>query len=241
MKKKSLIKQYSKPELEKIVNRCQSWSEVIEALGYSSKTGSSHKRVKDYINRLGINHDHFKVVSRKLSDEEIFCANSKAGHTTLRTRFKEGNYIPYVCDVCGMGPEWQGKPLTLILDHRNGIKNWNELSNLRWVCPNCNQQLETTGFKGYRYNEETGLKEKVKIEKQKVFTQKELKKQEELKDKYGITRNKLKRDLRTKRFVKIGEKYGVSDNAIRKWCKTFALPYLASEIKGYTDAEWEKI
>lgn len=238
---KALYKQYTKPELEKIIKRCLSWTEVLEALGYNSNTGSSHKRVKEYVDRLGIDYSHFKANKTRLSFDEIFCPNSKAGHTTLRERVKQDNLIPYKCAICGMDPVWQGKPLTLILDHENGIKNWNTLDNLRFVCPNCNQQLWTTGYKGYEYNEETGKKEKVKIEKQKIFTKKELAKQEELKEKYGITRNKLKRDLRTKRFVKIGEKYGVSDNAIRKWCKAFALPYLASEIKGYTDAEWEKI
>ena len=45
-------------------------------------------------------------------------------------------------------PIWQGKPLTLILDHINGKNNDDRLENLRWVCPNCNRQLPTTGFHG---------------------------------------------------------------------------------------------
>jgi len=49
-----------------------------------------------------------------------------------------------------MLPEWQNKPLTLILDHINGNNKDHRLENLRWVCPNCNQQLETTGFKSIR-------------------------------------------------------------------------------------------
>ena len=47
-----------------------------------------------------------------------------------------------------MFPIWQGKPLTLILDHKNGNNRDNRLENLHWVCPNCNQQLPTTGYHG---------------------------------------------------------------------------------------------
>ncbi len=35
--------------------------------------------------------------------------------------------------------------MTLILDHINGENHDDRLENLRWVCPNCNQQLPTTG------------------------------------------------------------------------------------------------
>ena len=42
-------------------------------------------------------------------------------------------------------------------------------------------------------------------------------------------------------FVAIGKKYGVSDNAIRKWCDKYNLPRKVSEIKKYSDKDWEKI
>ena len=35
--------------------------------------------------------------------------------------------------------------------------------------------------------------------------------------------------------------FNVSDNTIRKWCKNMDLPYKASEIKKYSDYEWELI
>lgn len=35
----------------------------------------------------------------------------------------------------------------MILDHINGKNKDDRLENLRWVCPNCNQQLDTTGFR----------------------------------------------------------------------------------------------
>ena len=55
------------------------------------------------------------------------------------------------------------------------------------------------------------------------------------------SRDELKQLIRTISFVKIGEKYGVSDNAIRKWCKAESLPFKKTDIKKYSDEEWEQI
>jgi hypothetical protein len=33
--------------------------------------------------------------------------------------------VPEVCAGCGLGPEWNGQPLTLQLDHLNGVHNDN--------------------------------------------------------------------------------------------------------------------
>ena len=64
---------------------------------------------------------------------------------------------------------------------------------------------------------------------------------EQRQEQYGITRETLKQEIRTTSFVKLSEKYEVSDNAIRKWCKSYNLPSKSSEIKKYSDEEWEKI
>ena len=57
----------------------------------------------------------------------------------------------------------------------------------------------------------------------------------------STTREELKKLIRTIPFTKIGEMFGVSDNAIRKWCDKFGLPRKVSEIKKYSNEEWEKI
>lgn len=56
-----------------------------------------------------------------------------------------------------------------------------------------------------------------------------------------ISREELKQLIRTTPFTKIGEQFGVSDNAIRKWCTRYDLPTKSSEIKKYTNEEWENI
>ena len=55
------------------------------------------------------------------------------------------------------------------------------------------------------------------------------------------SREDLKKLIRTKSFLFIARQFGVSDNSIRKWFKNENLPYKKSEIKQYSDEEWEKI
>lgn len=66
-----------------------------------------------------------------------------------------------VCAICGMAPEWNGKPLVFILDHIDGHASNNKRENLRCICPNCDSQLDTYKSRNkcgersyYRYHKE---------------------------------------------------------------------------------------
>ena len=54
-------------------------------------------------------------------------------------------------------------------------------------------------------------------------------------------RDELKQMIRTLPFTKIGEMFGVTDNAIRRWCDHYSLPRKKTDIKKYSNEEWEKI
>ncbi len=54
-------------------------------------------------------------------------------------------------------------------------------------------------------------------------------------------REELKQLIRSTPFTHIAEKYGVSDKAIVKWCIAEGLPSKKSDIKKYTDEEWELV
>jgi hypothetical protein len=75
--------------------------------------------------------------------EEVMVENSSYTRHSLKARILEENLIEYRCACCGIGPEWNGNPMPLILDHINGINNDNRLVNLRFVCSNCDTQLPT--------------------------------------------------------------------------------------------------
>lgn len=55
------------------------------------------------------------------------------------------------------------------------------------------------------------------------------------------TRETLKEQIRLLPFTQIAVLYGVSTTTIRKWCKVMNLPYRVSDIKDYSDEEWERI
>lgn len=46
------------------------------------------------------------------------------------------------CNKCGIS-EWSGKPITLEIDHINGINDDNKRGNLEGLCPNCHSVTDT--------------------------------------------------------------------------------------------------
>lgn len=55
------------------------------------------------------------------------------------------------------------------------------------------------------------------------------------------SREELKKLIRTESFVSIAKQFGVTDNAVRKWCDSYGLPRKVSDIKQYSDEEWQNI
>ena len=242
----ALMDNYSNEEFENIVRTSYSYKECLLNLGYNSNSGDATMRLKKKIQDLQIDTSHFqqqkKIIPRTV--ENIFVENSTAAQKTLREWYKKGNYTEYKCQICGLEPFWRGKELTLILDHINGVNNDDRLENLRWVCPNCNQQLDTTNGKNKKHKEhEINLC----IDCGQPISKKSIRckscdtKARQTNEVQGISREELKNLIRTMPFTKIGEKYQVSDNAIRKWCDKYGLPRKATEIKKISDEDWEKI
>ena len=243
----SLLNSYSKEQLAKIAKNSTSWRNFSQNLGYNSNSGDLYLALKAKTKELNIDTSHFKSVSAnaiKRNEENIFIENSTADQKTLRKWFLKKQDIEYKCSICGQEPIWQNKPLTLILDHINGVNNDDRLENLRWVCPNCNIQLPTTGSRNRKnvrehfYCIDCG-KEVSKnstrcmacAAKYRIIPEEEM----------PVSREELKVLIRTKPFTQIGKQFGVSDNAVRKWCDKYGLPRKVNDIKQYSDEEWLKM
>lgn len=84
--------------------------------------------------------DHW---DKKFPLDRVFVENSTYPRHCLKKRILDNNLIEYRCACCGIGPQWNGKPMPLILDHINGTNNDNRKENLRFVCSNCDSQLDT--------------------------------------------------------------------------------------------------
>lgn len=71
------------------------------------------------------------------------------------------------CRLCGQLPEWNGKPLTLQLDHKDGDSDNNHWKNMRLLCPNCHTQTPTYGSKGLgnRYKKDASRNVKLRAYK----------------------------------------------------------------------------
>jgi HNH endonuclease len=50
----------------------------------------------------------------------------------------------YHCEICSIS-EWQGKPITLQVDHIDGDSGNDTPLNVRLICPNCHSQTTTFG------------------------------------------------------------------------------------------------
>lgn len=230
------IDKWTKQELEEIVNSSQTMTEVCFKIGYSSYSTTNWKAITDRFKELNID----KILNNKnftRTEQEVFCKNSLVSQHCLRDRYKKIN-PPKSCAICGI-VNWQNKPLTLRLDHINGIHNDNRLENLRWLCPNCDSQLDT-------YCGNNQKKEKKKyycIDCGKEVSQKNVLRCNECNHKLQYKtkhpdREELKKLIRELPFTTIGKKYNVSDNAVRKWCETENLPKTKKEIKTYSDEQW---
>lgn len=105
---------------------------------YRSKTCLSCKDTSYNLDNLQSSSDPLK----------IFTLGTVRRNFVVIRKMMQLGLVPTSCQICNGPNEWQGKPLTLQLDHINGNPADNRLENLRFLCPNCHSQTETWGYRG---------------------------------------------------------------------------------------------
>jgi len=149
MKKK--ICELTKTELQKLIDDNTSINAILKQLNVNSNGSGAYKTFKNHCRRLQIDVPFYKnngnaVIGPKINLDEILIENSTYQNgTRLKKRLVSEGVLEYKCsgENCKVGNEWNGKPITLQLDHANGIHNDNRIENIRFLCPNCHSQTGT--------------------------------------------------------------------------------------------------
>lgn len=140
---------YTKEILEALVKESNSVADVLRKLGLSIN-GGIHSHISRRIEYFGISTEHFQKKSEHLkrfggqnkkTPDEIFqtSRNKRLDVKQLRRALLDSG-VENKCHICSIGPEWNGQPLVLEIDHINSDWRDNRKENLRFLCPNCHAQ-----------------------------------------------------------------------------------------------------
>lgn len=240
-KKTSIIWKISKNELQFTLDTSNSYSEVLLKLGFVITTGGPYRTLMERIKQENISiqklnsnrkffyksNGAFKGQSQPL--EEVLIENSNYSRNHLKKRIIANNILEYKCSLCNLQDIWNGRKISLHLDHINGINNDNRLENLRFLCPNCHSQTDT--YSGKNKRSQSNRKNKCSNCNKEILTTSKYcrtcspKIYRERKRKFEISKEELINLIKQYPMTKVGEILGVSDNAVRKRCKRLGIDY----------------
>jgi Zn finger protein HypA/HybF involved in hydrogenase expression len=154
--KKSKLWFIKQSELQEVVRESKSIAEICRRLKYEHK-GGMHRQVKKVLKERNINFSHIslgigsnrgKSIERTLQPlSEILVRDKRADGRMLKKRLIKEGLLENKCNKCLQGPIWNGLPLVLQLEHKNGDHDDNRIENLEILCPNCHTQTKTWGYK----------------------------------------------------------------------------------------------
>lgn len=227
--KRSKLWKISSEELDNVISSSYSFSEVLNKLGLPAR-GANFKTLYARLSGETISVAHFWKKKRTSNVGEIINLLVKGSNriNRLREKLVEAKLMDNICVWCGISDRYNGKPISLHVDHIDGDPTNNELNNLRILCPNCHSQTKTFGSKNNRRNKVIFL--------EPVFVN-IVKKTKNCISCGGLISSgstsgscrkcvnpsrypglqTVLNDLRGSSFLAVGKKYGVSDNAVRKW------------------------
>lgn len=237
------MSKYTKEILEEASITALSVSDVLRNLNLKV-SGSNHRHISSRLKFHNVSIEHFNVEKstkrtlngkRRKTAEEILVFGKSADAKQLKRALKEKGRED-ICGHCGLTSEWNNKPITLQVDHKDGNRLNNLIDNLQILCPNCHTQTENYGIKNAKkINKPKNLClecEKVigssaKYCKNCYFNKRKSSNKEMLHKGLNVKKTKIEwpsvenilERLKTTNYTALGRELGVSDNAIRKHLK----------------------
>jgi 5-methylcytosine-specific restriction endonuclease McrA len=133
-------------DLAALVVRCASRAEVLRAVGLEPSV-TTYRALREALSRVETPADaralHRPRGRPRRPLEEILVAGSDWTNTSrLRDRLIDEGVRDARCAICGL-QRWRDGPAPLQLDHIDGDRRNNQLTNLRILCANCHAQTST--------------------------------------------------------------------------------------------------
>jgi hypothetical protein len=137
-------------EFRSVVAASHTMRDILRGLGYGTSSGSMGSYIRARADKEGVSLAHLTGRSVVRSswyqyhlDEILVEDSTYLNRSHLKVRLIKAGLLRNECYECGLPPTWNGKALTLQLDHINGVNNDNRIANLRLLCPNCHSQTPT--------------------------------------------------------------------------------------------------
>ena len=129
---------YDWPAIQDFYDSGHSYRDVLVKFGICSGTLARGVKRGWFKSRGGNPYKDFQSYSA----EQEGVRGGWGNRWRLKTKILKEELLPYKCEVCGIS-EWRGQPITLRLDHKDGNNEDHRLSNLQFICPNCDSQQPT--------------------------------------------------------------------------------------------------
>jgi Zn finger protein HypA/HybF involved in hydrogenase expression len=210
-------------DLIEAVKACTSKLQVLKKLNL--RIPGSYKLLNKYLDLLKIDTSHFITAQASMQAKnppaplsEMLVENSRFDYRQVKIRVLRAKLLPLECTICHI-KDWQDKPLTLAMDHINGINNDHRIENLRLICPNCHSQTDTycgrntkrvkqlyycicgkTIDKNSKYCRLCSIGTRYKIDWPELDT--------------------LIQEVKNTSYYAVGKRLGVTDNSVRKHIRT---------------------